>query len=266
MLGFLGFLDLPSFWLVWLRSFLCSYPFLLRHSRVAETILSLEAKKASDASTKLSKKRKAALSADDDGSSVECVSDVQASQASASSAASGVLAQLQALLGAASPVVAASPVGAVGAAGPDEHLAEAKPENHARQAERARVSAQRQAKKAALAAEKTQLKEEAQQKRAATQAVTLAAKTQLLLASAQQALNAVSLADGAPPQLSEPLQTLKDKVNKMLLDADAVLKLSKRKSSSIVPLTFTPSDVNACVSESKILIKKVEQYNQLLGQ
>lgn len=265
MLVFLCCLDLPSFWLVWLHLFLCSYPFLLRHSKVAETILSLEAKKASGARTKLGKKRKAELSADDDGSSVECVSDVQASQASASSAASGVLAHLQALLGA-SPVGAASPVVAVGAPGVDQQLAEGKPENQARQAERSRVSAERQAKKAAIAAEKAQLKEEAQQKKAATQAVTLAAKTQLLLASVQHALNSVSLADGAPPQLTEPLQTLKDKVNKMLLDADAVLKLSKRKSSSIVPLTFTPSDVNACVSESKILVKKVEQYNELLGQ
>lgn len=251
MLGFLGCLDLPSFWLVWLRSFLCSYPFLLRHSKVTEQILSLEKKKASAASDKLGKKRKAALSADDDGSSVECIADVQASQASASSAAPGLLAQLQSLLGAASPA---------------QSEAEAKPGNPARQAERSRVSAERQAKKAAIAAEKAHLKEEAQQKKAATQAVTLAAKTQLLLASAQEALKAATLADGAPLQLSEPLQTLKDKVNQMILDADAVLKLSKKKASSIVPLTFAASDVNACVSESKILIKKVEQYNQLLGQ
>jgi hypothetical protein len=256
MLGFLGCLDLPSFWLVWLRSFLCSNPFLLRHGKVTEQILSLEKQKASG--DKLGKKRKASLSADDDGSSVECVADVQASQASASSAATGLISQLQSLLGVASP--------ALGAASPAHKEEEAKPANQARQAERSRVSAERQAKKAAIAADKAHLKEEAQQKKAATQAVTLAAKTQLLLASAEQGLNAVILSDGAPPQLSEPLQTLKDKVNQMILDADAVLKLSKKKSSSIVPLTFTLSDVTACVSDSKIWIKKVEQYNQLLGQ
>jgi hypothetical protein len=253
MLGFLGCLDLPSFWLVWLRSFLCSNPFLLRHSKVTEQILSLEKQKASG--DKLGKKRKASLSADDDGSSVECVAE--ASQASASSAATGLISQLQSLLGAASPALGAAPA---------HKEEEAKPANKARQAERSRVNAERLAKKAAIAADKAHLKEEAQQKKAATQAVTLAAKTQLLLASAQQGLDAVILSDGAPAQLSEPLQTLKDKVHQMILDADAVLKLSKKKSSSIVPLTFTLSDVTACVSDSKIWIKKVEQYNQLLGQ
>ena len=79
--------------------------------------------------------------------------------------------------------------------------------DYAKAAERARIDATKAAAKAASKAERDVVKQQAQDKKQATQAVTLDAKTQIMLHSVHDTLKKCDLTDVLEP-IAEPVESL----------------------------------------------------------
>lgn len=134
----------------------------------------------------------------------------------------------------------------------------------ARAAEKSRVAATKAAVKAAAKAERDALKQQATDKKAAAQTVSLAAKTQIMLVSLHDTLTQCDLKD-CPEPIAEPLRTLRDRMAEMLQQANTAMNQAKKKGEVIEALGYDAAEVAKAVADSKLVSKKYEQFKALMG-
>ena len=208
-------------------------------------------------------KKKRGAAAAEEGSEPEA-SATPKSDASSSNAVDGtmivqLLQQLagNALAGSATGAGSAAGAGVAAGAGP----ASADP----RAAERARLAAEKEAKKAEKKEAAAVAKAADLEKRKATQDVGLAAKVQVLLVPVADALKAIEIKDDLEAVVREPLQQAKATITKYMKEATAMQAAAKKKGfgSDGHRLSWTQKDVSAAVTSAKEAMKKHEHFMRM---
>ena len=131
-----------------------------------------------------------------------------------------------------------------------------------RAAERARIAADKEAKKAEKKEAAAVAKAADLVKRKATQDVGLAAKAQVLLSPVADALKAIEIKDDLEAVVKEPLQQAKDNIAKYMKEAAAMQAAAKKKGfyTSGHQLDWTQKDIGAALTSAKEAMKKYEQF------
>ncbi len=134
-----------------------------------------------------------------------------------------------------------------------------------RAAERARIAAEKEAKKAEKKEAAAVAKAADLEKRKATQDVGLAAKVQVLLAPVAEALKAIEIKDDLEAVVKEPLLQAKDTIAKYMKEAAAMQAAAKKKGFGIGGhrLDWTQKDVSTAVASAKEAMKKHEQFMRM---
>ena len=130
-----------------------------------------------------------------------------------------------------------------------------------RAAERARIAADKEAKKAEKKEAAAVAKAADLEKRKATQEVGLAAKAQVLLVPVADALKAIEIKDDLEAVVKEPLVQAKDTIAKYIKEAAAMQAAAKKRGFGTGGhrLGWTQKDITTAVSSAKDAMKKHEQ-------
>ena len=138
--------------------------------------------------------------------------------------------------------------------------------NSAKDLEKARVKAEKDAAKHAKEAAAQQRKETAKDQKEAERVLTVAAKASAGLSPVSADLNSTQVPDNTPEVLETSLKDLKEHVGEMLKSAQAVITSSKKRGflSSKPTLTFDGKDVTQAIQASRKIIKKLEGFGHLM--
>ena len=131
-----------------------------------------------------------------------------------------------------------------------------------RAAERARIAAEKEAKKAEKKEAAAVAKAADLEKRKATQDVGLAAKAQVLLVPVADALKAIEIKDDLEAVVKEPLLQAKATIAKYMKEAAAMQASAKKKGFGTDGhrLSWTQKDISTAVTSAKEAMKKHEQF------
>lgn len=134
-----------------------------------------------------------------------------------------------------------------------------------RAAERARIAAEKEAKKAEKKEAAAVAKAADLEKRKATQDVGLAAKVQVLLVPVADALKAIEIKDDLEAVVKEPLLQAKDTIAKYMKEAAAMQAAAKKKGFGTGGhrLDWTQKDISTAVASAKEAMKKHEQFMRM---
>jgi hypothetical protein len=134
-----------------------------------------------------------------------------------------------------------------------------------RAAERARLAAEKEAKREAQKSKSAIAKAAAADKRKATLDLGLAAKAQVLLVPVSDALKAIDIKDDLEAIVREPLQQAKETIDKYMKEATAMQAAAKKKDfgTNGERLPWTQKELGAAVATAKDAIKKYEQFMRM---
>ena len=136
----------------------------------------------------------------------------------------------------------------------------------AKDLEKTRVKAAKEAAKRAKEEAAKQKKEAAKDQKDAERVLALAAKATAGLSPVSSELNSTHIPDNTPEVLETALKDLKAHVDEMLKSAQAVIAASKKRGfvRSKPTLDFDGKAVIQAVKESKAIIKKLQGFGKLM--
>ena len=136
----------------------------------------------------------------------------------------------------------------------------------AKDLEKARVKAAKEAAKCAKEEAAKQKKEAAKDQKDAERVLALAAKATAGLSPVSSELNSTQIPDNTPEVLETALKDLRAHVDGMLKSAQAIIAASKKKGfvHSKPTLDFDGKAVLQAVRESKAIIKKLQGFGKLM--
>jgi len=150
---------------------------------------------------------------------------------------------------------------------PADSVPEQENKRDAKNLERVRVKAEKDATKAQKEAIRAQKKEAAKAAKAAESCLALAAKAVAGLGSLSTELAAVKIPKDTPESIADPVKLAKSNIAHMVKASSAVITASKRKdfASNAPTLDFDHKQLTISVGEARAAMKKLQDYVQLVG-
>ena len=149
---------------------------------------------------------------------------------------------------------------------PTQTQAAKKPISSAKDLEKARVSAEKEAAKQTKQAELAQKKEAVKATKAAENVLALAAKALASLGSLNAELSQVSIPDDTPEILANAVKDSKRNISEMLKASSAVIQASKKKDFVMngPRLNFDVKTLTDGMKEARAVVKKLNEFAKLM--